>query len=99
MILIISGPSGLFTFLSQMRRLFKGGAYWSKCGTVKPRLMRTPHYYGQLALSLGKKALTFCLNSTRLIRTPRYYGQFALSLGKKALTFSLNSTRLIRTRL
>ena len=58
------------------------------------RLIRTPHYYGQFAFSLGKE------NSyTRLIRTPYYYGQFALSLGKKALTFSLNSTSLIRTPL
>ena len=51
------------------------------------RLIRTPHYYGQFAFSLGKE------NSyTRLIRTPYYYGQFAFSLGKE------NSyTRLIRT--
>ena len=38
-------------------------------------MIRTPHFYGQFALFLGK-ALTFSLNSTRLIRTPRYYGQF-----------------------
>ena len=33
------------------------------------RLILTPRYYGQFALSLGK-ALTFSLNSTHLIRTP-----------------------------
>ena len=32
-------------------------------------LIRTPRYYGQFSLSLGK-AFTFSLNSTRLIRTP-----------------------------
>ena len=26
-----------------------------KASTVKPRLIRTPHYYGQLALSLEKE--------------------------------------------
>ena len=36
--------------------------------TVKPDLtdthiIRTPHYYGQFALFLGKKALTFSLNT------------------------------------
>ena len=44
--------------------------------TVKPRFMdthliRTPHYYGQFALSLGTVSLTFSLNSTRLLQTPR----------------------------
>ena len=33
------------------------------------RLIRTPRYYGQSSLSLGK-AHTFSLNSTRLKRTP-----------------------------
>ena len=33
------------------------------------RLIRTPRYYGQLSLSLGK-VLTFSQNLTRLIRTP-----------------------------
>ena len=42
--------------------------------TVEPNftdayLIRSPRYYGQFALSLGK-AFTFSLNSTRLIRTP-----------------------------
>ena len=42
--------------------------------TAKPRftdtrLIRTPYYHGQCALSLGKKPLTFSLNLTRLIRT------------------------------
>ena len=47
--------------------------------TVKPRftdtcLIRSPHYYGQFALSLGKKALIFTLHSihstvTSLLRT------------------------------
>ena len=42
--------------------------------TVEPRVMdtrliRTPRYYGR-SLSLGKKALSFSLNSTRSIRTP-----------------------------
>ena len=33
------------------------------------RLIQTPHYHGQFALSLGKESpLTFSLNSTRLIR-------------------------------
>ena len=31
--------------------------------------LRSPHYYEQFALSLGKKALTFSLISTRVIRT------------------------------
>ena len=30
---------------------------------------RTPHYYGQFALSMGKKALIFSLDLTHLIRT------------------------------
>ena len=60
--------------------------------TVKPRiigtrLIRTPNYYGQFALSLGKES-----PYTRLIRTPHYYGQFALCLGKER-----PYTRLIRT--
>ena len=38
---------------------------------TNPRLIRTPYYYEQFALSLGKKALKFSLNSTRLIPTPR----------------------------
>ena len=38
--------------------------------TVKPCFMNTPHYYGQFALSLGKKALLFSLNSTHLAQTP-----------------------------
>ena len=47
------------------------GHKWS---TVKPRftdtrLIQTHHYYGQFVLSLGKKAPTFSLNSTRLTRT------------------------------
>ena len=59
---------------------------------VKPcftdtRLIRTPQYYEQFALSPGKEVPTFSLNSTRLIRTPQYYGQFALSLGKESLYF------------
>jgi len=33
------------------------------------RLILTPHYYGQFALSLGKETLTFSLNSTHLIQT------------------------------
>ena len=42
--------------------------------TVEPSftdayLIRSPRYYGQFALSLGK-AFTFSLNSTRLILTP-----------------------------
>ena len=33
------------------------------------RLILTPHYLGQFALSLGKETLTVSLNSTRLIQT------------------------------
>ena len=29
--------------------------------TVKSRLLRTPHYYGQFALSLGKESSIHCL--------------------------------------
>ena len=47
--------------------------------TVKPRLIRTPRYYGQFALSLGKESPYFSLNSIRLIRTPRLYGHFLWS--------------------
>ena len=32
--------------------------------------LRTPRYYGQFHLSLGKARHTFYLNSARLIRTP-----------------------------
>ena len=44
--------------------------------TVKRRFMdthliRTPHYYGKFALSLGTVSRTFSLNSTRLLRTLR----------------------------
>ena len=51
-------------------------------------LIRTPHYYGQFALPLGKETPYIYskfnpLNTdTLLIRTPHYYGQFALPLGK-----------------
>ena len=42
-------------------------------------LIWTPHYYGQVALSLEKeKVLTFSLNSTRLIRTPPLYGHLII---------------------
>ena len=37
--------------------------------TVKPRLIRTPHYYRQFAFPWGKKAFVASLNSTPLIRT------------------------------
>ena len=37
-------------------------------GLTDTRFIRTPHYYGQFALSLGKESLTFSLNSPRLIR-------------------------------
>ena len=42
----------------------------SKPRFTDTRLIRTPRYYGHFSLSLGKKALTLSLNSTRLIRTP-----------------------------
>ena len=47
---------------------------WDKSGTVNPRLtdtrlIRTPQYYGQFDLSLGKESPCISINSTRLIRT------------------------------
>ena len=62
------------------------------------RLIRTPRYYRQFALSLGKESPYIFskfnpLNTdTSLLRTV-----LLCPWGKKALTFSLNSTRLIRT--
>ena len=45
-----------------------------KWSTVKHRFtgtrIRTPHYYGQFALSLGKESLSFPLNSTWYLWTP-----------------------------
>ena len=54
--------------------------------TVEPRftdssLIRTPRYYKQFSLSLGK-ALTFSLNSTLLIRTPLNVDNGLLFLAK-----------------
>ena len=56
---------------------------------VKPcfmdtRLIRTPRYYGQFALSLGKESpYIFSQFNPLNTDTSLYYGQFALSLGKE----------------
>ena len=69
------------------------------CCTESNPALRTPHYYGQLSLSLGKESPYIFskvnpLNTdTSLLRTC----SLLCPWGKKALTFSPKSTRLMRT--